>query len=311
MKQHKSKSSVIIDTDPGHDDAMAIMLMVQSALFDIKAITTVAGNSTIEHVTRNAAYILDLLKRSIPIYSGKKHPLKRKLVQAVVHGASGLDGVDVSKTKVNLSSDAEDRIIEIVNKNNGITFLTLGPLTNVARAFQKDLSLPKKIKQIVMMAGAINVPGNKNRVAEFNMFVDPEAADIVFRSALQKVLIPLDVCNKVCIQIETFQKIKNKRLAKPILHMMKQFIHGLQKDEGSQGALVFDAVAAYYLINPKAFVLESMDIVIETKGEHTFGMTVAEKRGYKAKICNVAVAIDIDVQQFTTDFINILSKELV
>ncbi len=301
---------VIIDTDPGHDDALAIMLMIKSGMFDVLALTTVAGNSTIENVTKNAAYILDLLdRRDIPIYSGKAKPLKRKLVQAVVHGISGLAGADTSKTKFVLTNDAEDKIIELVRKYpKKVTLLTLGALSNIARAFIKEPRLPSLISEIVMMGGAIDVAGNKNRVAEFNMFVDPEAADIVFKAKVKKVLIPIDVCNDMPLFLSDFDKLKGTPLHKPIMSMMEHFIQGIKADEGSEGALVYDAVAAYYLIRPKAFTLEKMDVVIETKGEHTFGMTVAEKRLSPKKQYNVEVVRRVDRKQFRKDFIETVKK---
>jgi len=303
---------IIIDTDPGHDDALALMLMCKSKLFDIKAVTTVAGNSTIENVTKNTAYILNLLNRKdIPVYSGKPKPLKRDLIQAVVHGKSGLDGVKTTKTKYKLSNNASDRIIKLVNNSPGkITILTLGPLSNIARAFIKDSKLPSLIKQIVIMGGAINVCGNKNRVAEFNMFVDPEAADIVFKSKVNKILVPLDCCNKIKLFNSDFNKLKNSKLYRPIKSMMKKYMVGIEKDVGVKGALVYDVLAAYYLLNPKAFRLKKMDIVIETKGLYTPGMTVVEKRKKVIRNFNTKVAMKVKKDVFRKDFINILKNNL-
>lgn len=306
------KQLLLIDTDPGHDDAMAIMLMVQSGLFEIKALTTVAGNSTIQNVTRNAAFILELLRRGdLPVYSGADKPLKRSLVTAVVHGESGLSGIDTSGVTFKLTNDASDSIIKLVDKYPGeITILALGPLTNIAQAFLQDPKLPNCIREIVIMGGAVDVPGNKNRVAEFNMFVDPEAADIVFRSPVKKTLIPLDVCNKTGIDILGFEKIKNQRLREPILAMMSEFSKALSEEEGTEKALVYDAVACYYLINSNAFKTEDMDIIVETKGEYTSGMTVAERRPTKEKMYNVTVVRDIDVATFQNDLIEIIGKDL-
>lgn len=129
-------------------------------------------------------------------------------MSAVVHGASGLDGVDTSKTKFNLTNNADQKIIELIRQYpRQINIITLGPLTNLARAFNKDPQLPFLIKKMVIMGGAINVCGNKNRVAEFNIFVDPEAADIVFRSPAEKVLIPLDCCNQIKLTKTSLSKI--------------------------------------------------------------------------------------------------------
>lgn len=305
-----NKTKLIIDTDPGHDDVMAILLAVKSGLFDIQAITTVAGNSLIENATKNACFTLDLLgRRDIPIFSGQPNPLKRKLILAVVHGKSGLDGVDTSNTKFQLTKDAEDRIIEIVEKNPGITLLTLGPLSNIARALIKRPDIEENIKEIVMMGGAINVPGNKNRVGEFNFVVDPDAADVVFKSDIKKVLVPIDICNDMLIPQKAFKALEGNSLYEPVMAMMEKFIEGIERFEGVKGALIYDAVAAYYLINPTAFKLEEMDIAIETKGEYTYGMTVVERRKWVEHKNNVSVALEVNKKQFINDFFKYLNSE--
>lgn len=306
---NQSMPKVIIDTDAGHDDALALMLLIKSGLFDIQAITTVAGNSTIQNVTRNAQAILDLLHVSLPVHSGYEQPLARELVQAVVHGKSGLDGLDMSQTNYTLTQDAPDRIIELVKANPGeITLLTLGPLSNIARALQKDPSIAQEIKEIVIMGGAIDVPGNKNRVAEFNVFVDPEAADIVMRTDANKILVPLDPCNHIILGIDLFDRLQGSTLHAPLTSLMKHFIAGITFDEGVKGALVYDALAAYYLMRPEAFTLKPMDVVVETKGEHTFGMTVAEKRANKVANLNANVVTRIDRDTFVADLMDTLAK---
>jgi inosine-uridine nucleoside N-ribohydrolase len=215
---------IIIDTDPGHDDAMAIILLQKSGMVDIQAITTVAGNSSIQNVTNNARYIADLVGIKAPIYSGSDKPLNRELIKANVHGESGMDGAKLIK-KEPLNDLAVNKIIEIVKKNPGkISFVVIGPETNIAKAILKEPDLPKLIKELIIMGGAINCPGNKNRTAEFNIFVDPEAADIVFNSGVKIILVPLDVCNQTIMTLADFKKIKSKTVAKPIMTMMKKFI---------------------------------------------------------------------------------------
>jgi len=303
------KPKIIIDTDAGHDDALALMLLVKSQQFDIQAVTTVAGNSDIKNVTRNAKAILDLLETTLPIYSGYETPLQRELVKAVVHGDSGLDGLDMSATQFTLTGDAPERIIELVKANPGeISILTLGPLSNIARALQKDPSIANDIKELIIMGGAIDVPGNKNRVAEFNMSVDPEAADVVFKTDIKKVVVPLDPCNHIILGIDVFEALQGSPLYKPLNSLMQHFIAGITFDEGVKGALVYDALAAYYLVSPDAFALTAMDIVVETKGEHTFGMTVAEKRTYKTPHYNAEVATHIDQEAFTKDLLAALVR---
>lgn len=304
------KPKLIIDTDPGHDDALALLMTILSEKFDILAITTVAGNVTIEKVTRNAQAILDLIGSHVPVFSGIDKPLKRELVTAVVHGESGLAGFDTAKTRFTLTKNAPQKMVELINASPGeVTILALGPLSNVARAIQHDLQFASKIKQLVIMGGAIDVPGNKNRVAEFNFFVDPEAADFVFQSNISKVLVPLDTCNEVVLQVEDFQKVKNDNLKSILIPMMEHFITGLTIDEGTTGILVYDALAAYYLLNPDAFTLKAMNVVIETQGKHTFGMSVAEKRPHKVEKSNVEVVVAIDDKKFRQDFFKILNSK--
>jgi len=303
-----SKMLIIIDTDPGHDDALAILLLEKSGLFDVKAITTVAGNSTIQNTTNNARYILDLIKSNTPIYSGAEKPLKRDLITAVVHGEGGLAGAEIKKQE-DLTGNASQKIIETIRANpNKVSLLLIGPETNVAQAFLKDPELPSLIKEIVIMGGAINVPGNKNRVGEFNIFVDPDAADIVFRADVKKILIPLDVCNEIFFSIEDFEKLKNSPLYEPIKKMMGFFIKGIQTFEKTSGALMYDPLAAYYLMKPMAFKTMPMDIKIETQSELTRGMTVVDKRNWGDKKYNIDVAISVDKKAFVKDFFNILNS---
>ena len=302
------RKNIIIDTDPGHDDVLAIMLLVKSNLFKIRGITTVAGNSDIQNVTNNAKFVIELLQKDIPLYSGSRKPLKRKLVKAVVHGKNGLAGIKEIK-KESLNNLAVEKIIEVVRNNpNKISLVILGPETNIAKAFLKDKELPNLIKEIIVMGGALNVPGNKSRVAEFNIFVDPEAAEIVFNSKVKKVIVPLDVCNDIYFKLKDFNKLKGTKLYKPLSLMMKEFLKGITKDEGVERILVYDALAAYYLINPKAYLLEKADVRIETKGKFTSGMTVIEARKKAKKDFNVYIVKKIDRKKFLKDFIDILKS---
>lgn len=296
----------IIDTDPGHDDAMAIMLAIKSGL-NILAITTVSGNSTIENTTRNARYILNLLnKNDIPVYSGSDKPLKRDLIKAVVHGESGLEGIDPTND-ANLTNNAVEKILTTIKENNDVSLITLGPLTNIAKAIIQEPDTISRVKEIIIMGGAIDVPGNKNRVAEFNIFVDPEAAEIVFNFPIKKTLVPLDACNQVKLSLEDFKKIKGD-LTNPLVLMAKHYINNISNDEGTRAALMYDPLTVYYLINPSACIIRQFDILIETKGELTRGMTVADLRKKPDKINPVNVVMNIDSDKFKTDFITYLSK---
>ena len=305
---YEDKKQIIIDTDPGHDDVLAILLLEKAGLFDIKAVTTVAGNSTIENTTNNARYALDLINSATSIYSGAEKPLKRELIQADVHGEAGLAGAVITK-EAEITKNASQKIIEIVRANpRKVSILVTGPETNIAKAFMRDPDLPSLIEKIVIMGGAISVPGNKNRVGEFNIFVDPEAADIVFKADVKKVLVPLDVCNDIFFTLDDFDRLKDSFLYDPIRKMMKCYIQGIESFEKTTGAFMYDPLAAYYLINPTACKITPMDIQIETKSDLTRGMTVVDNRNYGEKNYNVDVVTSIDKELFTSDFFNILKK---
>lgn len=296
---------IIIDTDPGYDDALALMLAIKSEMFKIHAITTVAGNTTIENTTRNARYILSLLKREdIPVYSGAEKPLIRDLLQSKVHGESGLGGI-LPQNEANLTYDAVEKLISIIEKNpNKLKLVTLGPLTNVAKAIEQNSELMSHVQEIVIMGGAIRVPGNANRVAEFNIFVDPEAADIVFRFPVKKTLIPLDACMNVKMRVSDFERIKDPLLREPIVSMMTVCIKLISEKDGiDDAAQMYDPLTVYSLIKPSACKKMDYHISIETKGEITRGMTVADLRKKRKETPNVTVVEWISEKSFKEDFI--------
>jgi len=302
---------IIIDTDPGHDDAMALMLACKSAELDVIAVTTVCGNSTIENTTRNARFILDFIGcDDIPVYSGAAKPLRQGLVQAVVHGVSGLEGIDPTG-QVGLTEDAVDRILNLVKSNpNEITIVTLGPLTNIALAIQKDPKTMRLVKKIVSMGGAINVAGNKNRVAEFNIFVDPEAADVVMRSPIKKTLVPLDACNHVLMQLHDVARINDDASRELLNKMLVPYIANLEKDTGEKGALMYDPLTVFYLLRPTSCQVEEQNVQIETKGEITRGMTVVDRRKVTdGAMKNTTVVMNIESQDFIDCFTETLSSK--
>lgn len=304
-----TKRKLIIDTDPGHDDALALLLLIKSGLFDIQAITTVAGNGDITTVTRNAQAILDAAGVRLPVFSGRPAPLRRKLVLANVHGASGLDGLDTSNTKFTLTGDAPERIVEFVRASPGeVSIVAIGPLSNIARAFTIDPELPQLVDQLVIMGGAIKHPGNKNRVAEFNFFVDPDAANIVMQSGAKMSLVPLDLCYATLLRLDIFRQLADGKLKHMLMPLMEHFLRGLKQYEAVDGIAAFDALAAYLLMNPSAFTVEPMDIQVEISGKLTRGMAVAERRAYATPQPNIDVAVQLDQQAFEEELIDILSR---
>jgi len=300
---------IILDTDPGCDDALAIVLAVKSKKLKIAAITTVAGNSTVENTTRNARYILELLKeKNIPIYSGATKPLKQDLVQAVVHDKSGLTEIR-PENEEQLTNNAPEKIISLIaDSPQKITLVAIGPLTNIAMAIKKNPQVMLKIKRIIIMGGALRVPGNKSRVAEFNFFVDPEAAKIVFDFPVKKILVPLDICNKIRLSVRDFKQIENKILREKLLKMIIPFSQNTRKNEGFTGIMMYDVLAVFSLLKPNFIKTKDYDIKIETKGKLTRGVSVPDLRTEGIKENNVTVIEQVDKREFRNYFINTLSK---
>ena len=303
------KQKVIIDTDPGIDDALAILLLLKSPQIDVQAITTVAGNNDIQTVTDNAQTILKALGSSVPIYSGSLNPLVRNLSKSEVMGNTSLGNVPRVISK-KLNRIAIKQLINLTSAQpKEITIVAIGPLTNIALAMQLDPKFALNIKEIVIMGGAIESYGNMNRVAEFNFFVDPEAAEIVLSSNCKKTLITLDRCYEIPLFRRDFESLGNSKLSNFILSMVIPYIKNLALFEGQDGAIVYDALAAYYVVNPEAYVLQPMDIKIETKGDLTRGMCAVERRLYVPKIPNVNVVMKIDKESFKKNFLRILMKK--
>jgi purine nucleosidase len=303
------KRKLIIDTDPGVDDAMALMLAIKSELFDLQAITTVCGNGTIENVTRNARYVLELLGRAgIPVYSGAARPLTRALETSIVHGEHTLGNIHPPNAP-SLTGDAVEKILEVVEGSHGeITLVALGPLTNVAHAIRQNSQVMGKVKEIVIMGGAVKAPGNKNRVAEFNIFVDPEAADIVFRFPVAKTIVPLDACNKIRYSLADLRAVTNAHLSDILVEMAEPYIRSIAAEEATEAAPIYDALTIYYLINPEACQSYRCHVAIETKGVLTRGMTVADLRTRAEAAANTTVVDSVDEKAFRTYFVETISR---
>ena len=291
---------VIIDTDPGCDDMLAITLMASSPLVDILAVTTVAGNVPIQKTTNNARHILDFIgKGDGPVYSGCAQPLRLEASYASVHGVSGLGNVDVMDD-VTLDGTAVDQIIRLVLENPGeVTLLMLGPQTNIARALQKAPEIMKLAKTFVIMGGAFNVPGNHNG-AEFNMGFDPDASSTVSRFSVPKTYIPLDLCNTIQVPLSEFNRIDDKRIRTLITAALVPYIENIQKNElPTKGALMYDVLAAYYLLRPDLFTVRIGSILVD----ETSGVTTQHLDGEM-----VTIAIEVPENSFVNDFIESINQ---
>lgn len=283
---------LIIDTDPGVDDTVSILMALKSKEVSVEALTVVAGNVEAEYGTRNALTILDVAGRTdIPVALGATRPLMRTPLSArPYHGANGFGDVVRPEPKQKLiDQHAVDLIISRVKASPGaISILCIGPLTNVALALMKDPSIAKQIRELAFMGGTILSNGNVTPVATFNVYADPEAAKIVVNSGIPRIMmVGTDVTTKVRFTAADFAALD--KIGTPVARLvseMGRFRLGRAKPENGQvPATGFnDLPTTAAIIDPGPFVLEKMKVDVETKGELTSGMTVANKRNTVVKI---------------------------
>ena len=305
---------IIIDTDPGQDDAVAILLALASPdEIEVLGITAVAGNVPLCLTERNARIVCELAGRpDIAVYAGCDRPLRRKLVTAEhVHGKTGLDGPELPEPKIKLQEKhGVDFIIDTIlqEPGNSVSLCPLGPLTNIASAILKQPKIVSRIKQIVLMGGAYFEVGNITPTAEFNIFVDPDAAKIVFEAGIDIVVMSLDVTHKVLVTKERNEGFR--QLKSPVgiaVAEMTDFFERFDKEKyGSSGAPLHDPCVTAYLINPKIFSGKKINIEIETKSELTLGMTVADWWGVTNRKANAFFVGDLDSEKF----FNLLTERL-
>ncbi len=274
---------IIIDTDPGQDDAVAILLALASPELEVLALTTVAGNVPLPLTTRNARTICELAGRpDLAIHAGCDRPLSRPLVTAEhVHGKTGLDGITLPEPAMPLApGHAVDAIIDLLRAAPAgtITLCPLGPLTNIATAFQKAPDIVARVAEVVLMGGGYFEGGNITPAAEFNIYVDPEAADIVFRSGVPLVIMPLDVTHKALTSREWVEGMR--ALGTPVGRAVASWTDFYERFDtakyGSLGAPLHDPCVIAYLLNPGLFQGRHVHVAVELTGTHTLGMTVAD-----------------------------------
>ncbi len=300
------KRRVIIDTDPGQDDAVAILLALASPdEIEVLGIVAVAGNVPLAHTERNARRIVELAGRpEIPVFAGCARPLRRPLTTAEhVHGRTGLDGVELPEPQVKLQSrHGVDFIVETLAaaEPGSITLCTLGPLTDVAMALVKAPECAAGIREIVMMGGAYFEVGNITPTAEFNIYVDPEAADVVMRSGLPITMAPLDLTHRLLTthqRLEAIGALGNRagRAVKGLLGFSERF--DLAK-YGSLGAPLHDPTVIAHLLKPELFKGKTVNVSIETQGVLTLGMTVTDWWQITDRPRNVHYLREVDADGF-------------
>ncbi|PTM97552.1 nucleoside hydrolase [Mycoplana dimorpha] len=297
---------IIIDTDPGQDDAAAIMLAFGSPeAIDVLGVTTVAGNVPLPLTARNARIVCELCGRpDVKVFAGADAPLKRPLVTAEhVHGRTGLDGPDFDEPTMPLQEKhAVDFIVDTLRSEPAgtVTLCTLGPLTNVALALQQAPDIAGRVAELVMMGGGFFEGGNITPAAEFNIYVDPEAAEVVFRSGIPIVMMPLDVTHKVMTLKSRVAKIRAIGTAPAIaLVEMLEFFERFDVEKyGSDGGPLHDPTVIAYLLRPELFGGRDCNVMIETSSPLTAGMTVVDWWQVTGRAHNARVMREVDADGF-------------
>jgi pyrimidine-specific ribonucleoside hydrolase len=298
------KLSILIDCDPGHDDAVMLMLAIGCNLFDIKAITTSAGNQTQSKTLKNALKILQLLETDIPVYKGCDKPLFRNLIIAdYVHGEMGLDGPSLPEpTQQPEPLSAVEAMARILmDSPEKITIVPTGPLTNIATFLLAYPHLKPKIERISLMGGGA-FRGNMTPTAEFNIYVDPEAAAVVFSSGVPITMCGLDVTHKALVfqeDINRFRAIGNKT-GQVVAELMDFFsiFYRRERPELNGGAALHDPCAIAWLIDPTMFTSKPCYVAVETTGTLTTGTTVVDFFDILKQPPNTEVVYDIDRERY-------------
>ncbi|EEX15809.1 pyrimidine-specific ribonucleoside hydrolase RihA [Citreicella sp. SE45] len=297
---------IIIDTDPGQDDAVAILLALASPdEIEVLGITAVAGNVPLALTARNARIVCELAGRpDMKVFAGCDRPLRHELVTAEqVHGKSGLDGPDLPEPTMPLQdAHGVDFIIETLRAEPAgtVTLCPLGPLTNIATAFERAPDIVSRVKRIVLMGGAYFEVGNITPAAEFNIYVDPEAAALVFGAGVPLVVLPLDVTHKALVtkpRNDAFRALGN-RAGTAVAEMTDFFERFDLAKYGSDGAPLHDPCVTAYLLRPDLFSGRYINVEIETVSPLTRGMTVADWWGVTDRAPNATFIGDLDADGF-------------
>lgn len=295
---------IILDCDPGHDDAIALILACASPSLAIKAVTTSAGNQTPEKTLNNALRILTLLGRSdIPVAGGALKPLMRELIIADnVHGETGLDGPTLPEPSFAPQTEhAVELMANILRQSEQpVTLVPTGPLTNIALLLATHRELIPKIQEIVLMGGGAET-GNWSPAAEFNIYVDPEAAKVVFQSGIPITMCGLDVTHRAQIMDEDIERIRkiDNPIAGVVAELLDFFmIYHRDPKWGLEGAPLHDPCTIAWLLAPELFKAQTCWVGIETQGEYTQGMTVVDRYQLTNQPANTTVLFDVDRQGF-------------
>ncbi len=295
---------IIIDTDPGQDDAVAILLALASPELEVLGLSIVAGNVPLHHTVNNALMICELAGRpDLPVYAGCDAPISRRLVTAEhVHGKTGLDGIVLPAPAMQARpGHAVDFLIETLRREapGTVTLVPIGPLTNIATAFARAPDIVSRVQEIVLMGGAYFEVGNITPTAEFNIYVDPEAAKQVFASGVPLTMMPLDVTHRALTSAPWVEGMRAMGRVGQAVASWTDFFERYDREKyGSEGAPLHDPCTIAWLLEPDLFSGRHINVEIETQGEFTLGMTVADWWRVSGRPANTNFIRDIDAKGF-------------
>ena len=299
---------IIIDTDPGVDDAFTFLLALASPEIQLEALTTTQGNVTVDKATRNALSILELGRAShIPVAQGSLLPLVQPLrASAAVHGESGLGNSQLPEPRTQpIQKHAVDYLIErVLAEPNEISVFPIGPMTNIAMAIRKEPRFAKSVKELVIMGGAIQEGGNMTALAEFNIYVDPHAAHIVFHSGIPITLIPLDVTMKCLLKQEHINRLIKTN--SPITRFIKDAMDVYLKaslELGQEGCALHDPLTLATVIAPELLTLKDYYVDVDISGGVSMGKTLADILNVTKTPANMKVAMDVRGEEFIELFL--------
>jgi len=308
-----SPHRIIIDTDPGIDDALTFLFALVSPEIKLEALTTTQGNVTLEKATRNALSVLELAQAShIPVVPGSVLPLVQPLrASADVHGVSGLGNAKLPEPRTKpIQKHAVDFLIEkILAEPSEISIFPIGPLTNIAMAIRKEPKFAKAVRQLVIMGGAIQEGGNVTPLAEFNIYVDPHAAYIVFHSGIPITLIPLDVTHKCLLKQEHIDRLLkiNSPISKFIRDAVQVYVRA-SYERGFEGCALHDPLTLATIIAPELLTLKEYYVDVDISGGISMGKTLADIYNVTKKSTNMKVGMNVRGDDFVELFVQHMEK---
>lgn len=307
--------NIIIDCDPGHDDAIELMLATRADNMNLLGVTTVAGNTLVDYTAKNALKILNIAEASgIPVYKGCEKPLSRPLFNSAgkdIHGADGLGGVELPEPKTQLGDiHAVDFIIKVLREADlPITVVGTGPLTNIAAALIVAPDIASKIEKFVLMGGVVRSAGNIFSCSEFNMYVDPEAADIVFKSGVPIWLNTLDVTMKAVFYKEDIERFNtNSIISQTVYKLLKHYSHQYKEHFGAEACPIHDALCIASLIDESLVKYGKTYCEISVRNDMTRGETVCDLWGRTGNEPNIHLSESVDRLKFVDLLVEYMQK---